>query len=172
MEALAMHNVNQARFINLSLISRASCLLMFFSPLASKSQSNSSGVDCKPVYECPYEYIYEYVTDPVTGQLKYTLNYRPVCKYVTKCVPAPVEPSPAETSTNAPRGEIRKIWVDHSVYDNQQKGMRIHLTFKAQNLKDKKCRANVYFYFASGKPLKDFNDKYNTPNGNVATHAD
>jgi hypothetical protein len=60
--------------------------------------------------------------------------------------------------------------VDHSVYEDEEKGMRIHAKFDARNLKGKECRVNAYFYYSSGKPLKDSNGKFKTTDGNVATH--
>jgi hypothetical protein len=76
------------------------------------------------------------------------------------------------TNPLAPSGEIEKMWVDYDVHDKERHGMRIHLKFNVSNLKDMKCSANVYFYYASGKPLKDSNGKFKTTDGNVAVHED
>jgi len=165
-----MRNIKRARFVELSFLFLAVCFSMLFNPSVVKAQGNSK-VECKTEAELvqgPLEY------NEATGRYEYRYRY----KYVTRCVPTLAETNSAASSGSssssalAPSGEIRKLWVDHDVYDNRQKGMRIHLTFSAQRLKNKQCTATAYFYYASGKPLKDFNDKYSTTDGKVGMHAD
>ena len=73
------------------------------------------------------------------------------------------------TSGNtAASATIHKVWVDHNEYVNGRKGMRIHVSMNAVNLKGKQCRAVAYFYTNSGSPLKDTNDSYCTTDGNVS----
>jgi hypothetical protein len=71
-------------------------------------------------------------------------------------------------SGNIPAAEIKEIWVDHNVYENSVKGMRIHFKMDVDNLRNKSCRAIVYFYDEDGNALIDQNGNYNTTNGKVA----
>ena len=94
--------------------------------------------------------------------------------------PAPKPSPPAPTSNTLTNQEIAgrakivfdKIWVDHDVIENDLKGMRIHFRFSIQNMQGWKCRAGAFFYFDSGKRLKDFDGKYCTTTGDVATNTD
>ena len=154
--------------------------LLLFSPFSSKAQSVSE--KCEYVWKWVWVWENEPVTryNGATGrydtytELQYVYRYR----YVLDCVPvvtdtkSTVSSRKAASNELAPGGEFEKIWVDHSVTENQKKGMRIHAKFDARNLKGKVCRVNAYFYFASGKALKDFNDKFDTTNGNVAVNEE
>lgn len=64
--------------------------------------------------------------------------------------------------------KINRIWVDHNVYEDGIKGMRIHINMNAYNLKSKQCRASAYFYTDSGTALTDRNDNYHTTDGKVS----
>lgn len=65
-------------------------------------------------------------------------------------------------------GEIERVWVDHNVYEGDQRGMRIHVQFTAYNMRGSTGRISAYFYFRSGDALRDYNDNYNTTGGNVS----
>jgi hypothetical protein len=67
-----------------------------------------------------------------------------------------------------PRGKVQEIWADHNVYEYGEKGMRLHIKFDVDNLKGEDCQVIVYFYYQSGKALKDFNDSYCTYDGSVS----
>lgn len=45
-----------------------------------------------------------------------------------------------------PSAEIERIWVDHNVYENGSKGMRIHVKFSNRNLKGESITIYAYFY--------------------------
>jgi hypothetical protein len=144
-------------------------LLIFFTPVTGRSQNTSK--KCGYVNKYVYVWDYENEYNPSTRRYEYRYGYRYRYRYVYDCEPPEYAPYYPVTA-NVRNGEIKKIWVDYNVYEGQKKGMRIHLTFNVLNLKGKTCSANAYFYYASGDPLKDFNDKYNTTGGNVATHGD
>ena len=137
----------------------------------------------KVVNQCGWHWKWVWRWVPTTryngasGRYESTTEYQYVYDYVYDCeftVAAPEAAAPRSRSASnalAPAGEVQKVWVDHSVYDKQVKGMRIHFKFSARNLKDRQCQANAYFYFSSGKPLKDFNGRYKTTDGDVAARG-
>lgn len=65
--------------------------------------------------------------------------------------------------------KIDQIWMDHDVWENGEKGMRIHVKFDNKNMKGHTGRVIAYFYWddASGNPLKDRDSRYHTTDGNV-----
>ena len=67
-----------------------------------------------------------------------------------------------------PEARILKVWVDHNQFEDGVKGMRIHVKFEVDNLKGGKGSVIAYFYYKNGNPLKDFNEKYRTTNGEVS----
>jgi hypothetical protein len=69
---------------------------------------------------------------------------------------------------------VKDIEVDvkHNVTVDGRKGMKIYPQFAVKHAKGKELRVSAYFYFNDGRPLKDFNDSYNTSNGNVSTGTD
>ena len=77
---------------------------------------------------------------------------------------------PGELDTDC-SAEIEKIWVEHNECEDGEKGMRIHVTFNANGLKNKQLEVSVYFYYATDNPMIDTNDSYCTSNGHVATHT-
>jgi hypothetical protein len=77
-----------------------------------------------------------------------------------------------EIEKNAATGQIQSVWVDHNIFEDGVKGMRIHVKFSINNLQNVPCRAIAYFYFASGEALKDFNKKYNSFDGQVSVGTD
>lgn len=69
-----------------------------------------------------------------------------------------------------PQVTVDVIRVIHNVIRNCQYGMEIHLeNMKADNLLDEPCFAIAFFFFDTGQPLKDFNHRFSTPDGQVAT---
>lgn len=50
--------------------------------------------------------------------------------------------------------------------------MILHLNIDINGYKNKKLSVNAYFYNSDGTKLSDTNGRYNTPNGQVATHVD
>jgi len=65
-------------------------------------------------------------------------------------------------------GEIEKVWVEHNVYQNGYKGMKIHVKFSVSNMLHKTGRVVAFFEFANGSDLKDYNGSYSTTSGTVA----
>ncbi|MBI1258588.1 MAG: hypothetical protein GC204_14060, partial [Chloroflexi bacterium] len=80
--------------------------------------------------------------------------------------------TPSQRHTQDRTAEIQNTWVDYDVVQNNEMGMRIHVAFDVSNLRDQIASANVYFYYAAGEPLKDFDGLYNTTDGYIATHRD
>ena len=53
------------------------------------------------------------------------------------------------------------------MYENDQKGMIIHVNFDVNNMLGIEGSCNVWFYFEDGTELKDNNNSYRTSNGTV-----
>lgn len=62
---------------------------------------------------------------------------------------------------NTPVAEIERIWVDHNVYEDGSKGMRIHVKFSNRNLKGR--RISVYAYFYQEDNVTELHDPYGNP---------
>ncbi len=71
-----------------------------------------------------------------------------------------------------PSAIIRKVWVDHNVYENNLKGMKIHVMFDINNLKDESCQAWAFFYFKDGTALPGYNKKYSSVDNKLAMGED
>lgn len=84
-------------------------------------------------------------------------------------------PPPAVKSYTTPsssiNGNVEKVWVDHNVFQNNQKGMRIHVKFNVNNMKGKTGRICAYFCYSNGSPLKGNNYTYMTPEKNVTVQT-
>lgn len=65
-------------------------------------------------------------------------------------------------------GEIEDITVDHNVFENGVKGMKIHIKFTVQKMKGIQGTCAVYMYYEDGTPLKDTNGSYRTTDGQCA----
>lgn len=64
---------------------------------------------------------------------------------------------------------IREVRAEYNVEHHSQKGMDIHLAFGVINPTGRTVTAGAHFYFANGKPLRDFNNSYCTTLGTVCT---
>lgn len=64
--------------------------------------------------------------------------------------------------------QIETVNVEHDVYENDVKGMKIHLKFSVQHMKGIKGRCVAYMYYDDGAPLKDTNGSYKTTDGQCA----
>ena len=106
---------------------------------------------------------------------KHTLRYRVALFHEGpngyQQVGPPSEISTIEYSAGppAPVSSIRNTFVEHEAYQMGNKGLRVHLSFLAQNLKGKPCRAVVWFFHQDGSPLIDSNGEYVTMQGEVST---
>ncbi|MCM1139042.1 MAG: BACON domain-containing protein [Muribaculum sp.] len=56
----------------------------------------------------------------------------------------------------SPSGNITRVWVEHNVYYNGAKGMKIHASYDVENMKDKSVYMYTYFYYGDNStPLKN-----------------
>lgn len=59
-------------------------------------------------------------------------------------------------STPSPSATITKVWVDHNVYNNGSKGMKIHFNYQVDNMKDQTVHMYTnYYYSDNATPLKN-----------------
>lgn len=75
------------------------------------------------------------------------------------------------TIKSAQTAEIDDVWVDHNVYEDGYKGMRVHVKFDISGAKDHSCQVALYFYDENENALTDYDDTYDTVGGKVATHV-
>ncbi len=68
--------------------------------------------------------------------------------------------------------QIETVTVEHDVYENDVKGMKIHLKFSVQNMKGFKGRCVAYMHYEDGTPLKDTNGSYRTTDGQCSFGKD
>lgn len=68
-------------------------------------------------------------------------------------------------------GEIKDITVEHNVFKDGVKGMKILVDFSVQNMKGIEGSCVVYFYYENGNRVMGKNQKYKTANGHAATHT-
>lgn len=76
------------------------------------------------------------------------------------------------TNSTSKTATIKEVTVDHNVYQDGNKGMKIHVKFEILNCKDDACRAIAYFYYANGTAIKDTNGQYKDASGNVSAGVD
>lgn len=73
---------------------------------------------------------------------------------------------------NLPTAKILKIWKNDNVSVDGKKGLKIHVHFEVNNMKNKTGDVVAYFCHKNGTDrLKDTNNKYNTVEGNVCTSS-
>ncbi len=65
---------------------------------------------------------------------------------------------------------LDNVRVDHNVYENGKKGMRIHALARIAGLQGYEAQIAAYFHFSDGTALKDYDDTYDTTDGCVAVH--
>jgi len=75
----------------------------------------------------------------------------------------------SQTGDTRPHATIDSLWVDHGVYEDNQRGMKIHLKFSVYNMLGKTGHIAAYFYFEDGRVLKDINERYCSKGGNVTS---
>ena len=71
-------------------------------------------------------------------------------------------------TAQAQQAEILDVWTDHNVFEEGRKGMRIHVKFRVDDLKDSEGQCIAYFYFADGRRLSDLNGQYTTTDDQVS----
>lgn len=69
-------------------------------------------------------------------------------------------------------GQIENVTVEHDVYEDGVKGMKIHLKFSVQKMKGILGRCVAYMYYEDGTPLKDTNGSYRTTDGQCSFGKD
>ena len=77
-----------------------------------------------------------------------------------------------EKTVKEKTGEIKDITIEHDVYEDGAKGMKIHLKFSVQNMKGSLGRCVAYMYYEDGTPLKDTNGSYRTTDGHCSFGKD
>ncbi|HEY0462005.1 MAG TPA: hypothetical protein VGC97_22925 [Pyrinomonadaceae bacterium] len=89
--------------------------------------------------------------------------------------PEPVKPQPVKENpvnerrkSDKPNTEFEKIWVDYNVRENGRLGMRIHVKFTVNNMKDVDSYMAVYFEKADGAKLISTNRKFSSDDGQAA----
>ena len=66
-------------------------------------------------------------------------------------------------------GKFNNMRVEHNVFKDGFKGMKIFLDFSVQDMKGVKGNCSVYFYYENGgKAIKDTNGRYHTTDGYAA----
>ncbi len=78
----------------------------------------------------------------------------------------------AINSKKAVKASVVSVRVDHNVFQDQQKGMMIHARFTVEGAQQQSCQAAAYFYYSTGEILKDFNQTYRAPDGQVSVAQD
>ena len=79
-----------------------------------------------------------------------------------------IELTQSGRSTSNSYATINNISVDHNVYENGYKGMKIHVKFDAYNVYNHNIKVCVYFAYEGGNALKGkTGSDYITPSGNV-----
>lgn len=70
-------------------------------------------------------------------------------------------------STRNMSATINRIWEEHNVFQDQKKGMKIHIKFNTYNMQNVQGKSIAYFYYNDGTVLKDNNNSYRNSNGQV-----
>ncbi len=66
---------------------------------------------------------------------------------------------------------IDNAWIDHNVYENGVKGMRIHINVAVHYALNHKVGVAIYFSYKNGNKLKDYNGSYKIfSDGNVGIY--
>lgn len=62
---------------------------------------------------------------------------------------------------------FKKIWLEHNVQQNGQKGMKVHVAFSISGMQGQTCSAIAYFDHPQGTGVRDTNGRYCTTGGTV-----
>jgi hypothetical protein len=89
-----------------------------------------------------------------------------------KSTPFSVFENPSVTALPVPRVTFDTMWIDHDIYENGIKGMRIHVKFTAYDMLNVDALLAIYFEYDDeiGGFLKDKNQKYVSTAGDVAVY--
>lgn len=64
---------------------------------------------------------------------------------------------------------VKSITTEHNLYQNEQKGMNVKVSFDVSGMKGKTGICVAYFYFENGTALNDYNKHYYTTDGKVSS---
>lgn len=68
---------------------------------------------------------------------------------------------------NASSAVVKRVWLEHHVYQDGVKGMKIHVHFTVQGMQGEGGKCIAYFEYPKGSGLRDINGKYATTDGHV-----
>ena len=84
------------------------------------------------------------------------------------------EPASTTASGGAPENKItatyKDMWVDYDVYENNQKGMKVHAKFSVSGMKNVEGYLAVYFETKAGERLKSDVTGYKSTSGQLAAY--
>jgi len=84
------------------------------------------------------------------------------------------EPGSTTTTGGAPGSKItatfKEMWVDFDIYQDNQKGMKIHAKFSVANMKNIDGYLALYFETKDGVRLKSNNTNYRSSSGQLAVY--
>ena len=84
------------------------------------------------------------------------------------------EPASTTASGGAPTNKItatyKDMWVDYDVYENNQKGMKVHAKFSVSGMKNVEGYLAVYFETKAGERLKSDVTGYKSTSGQLAAY--
>ncbi|MCA6361666.1 MAG: hypothetical protein IM638_01385 [Bacteroidetes bacterium] len=91
-------------------------------------------------------------------------------RLIKEMYPKRVTLLPITTVQNPDEATCSDMWIEiqHNQFKDNQKGMRIYSSFSLKNSMGKSCELSAYFYYANGEMLRDFNQQYKAPDGQVA----
>ncbi|MGE0488853.1 MAG: hypothetical protein AB7S38_06530 [Vulcanimicrobiota bacterium] len=71
-----------------------------------------------------------------------------------------------------PQANFENVWLEHNVWENGVKGLKIHARFTVNNHLNVPCLLTSHFYYANGQALKDFDGQYKDVDGYVSINRD
>jgi hypothetical protein len=69
------------------------------------------------------------------------------------------------------KAKIEKVWVDAFTFEAGVRGVKVHAKFSVEGMQYKQGSCSVWFFDATGMPLKDLNGLYRTSNGQVSVYG-
>lgn len=70
----------------------------------------------------------------------------------------------------AQTASIENVWTDQNAYENNQSGMRIHVKFNVNGLKDKEICVMASFYNEEKKAIKCYTEGYKTKSNSMVSY--
>ncbi len=80
---------------------------------------------------------------------------------------------PGSTTSNSSYqadAKFEDLWVDYDVYENGEKGMRIHVKFRVYNMKDVDCYLATYIQKKNGEKMYGTRSQYRSKSGQLAVY--